>query len=276
MKCRLLRSPRRLTGLLAVVLAGPAADVWAQERPVRVFEELQPLGGGVRPIHRALELEGVLEEDSANYALRWQAARYYTRAAAIDQRPEAQMTFGYRGREHARIAIALDSTGVEGHYWHSVASGFLADLEGGRTSVRLAGESWDEAGWVLAVDSLHAGAHHVRGRINAAVQRVGSLLRFLARLLLGADEVGKTSWEAAIHHLERAAELDPGVPCTISSSPSRIGIVTARRTCAGRSRRRSPLAVHPIRRWMSAIESGRGPYSASPVPDARRELLLVW
>jgi tetratricopeptide (TPR) repeat protein len=205
---RRFRRSCMLTALLALGLRGTATS---QETEIRIFTDLEPIEPSGTPVERASSLEEAIERDSARYDLRWQAAREYTRAA-IEMDIGARKEFGYRARDHARAAISLDSAGVDGHYWLAVSAGLLADMEGGRSSIRLAAESWDEAEWVLQSDSLHAGAHHVRGRINAAVQRISSFQRFLARVLLGAETVSKTSWEGAIYHLERAAALEPQTP----------------------------------------------------------------
>jgi len=180
-------------------------DVRVRQSPLQV-ERAQT------PSERTALFELWIEGDSALYDLRWQAAREYSRAFELETDETQRRRIGYRAREHARAAITLDSVGIEGHYRLAVASGQLADIEEGRTRVRLAKESWDEAGWVLQADSLHAGAHYIRGRINAGVQRVSPFVRFLARIILGADAIAGTSWEAAIHHLERAAELEPETP----------------------------------------------------------------
>jgi tetratricopeptide (TPR) repeat protein len=171
---------------------------------------MTPLGAlGQTSTERA---ERLVAADSTRYELRWQAAREYSRAFMLEPDREERLRLAHRALDHARAAASLDSLGIEGRYRMAVAYGQLADVEEGRTRVRVTKASWDEAGWVLAVDSLHAGAHHIRGRINAGVQRVSPIVRLLARLLLGADAIAQTSWEGAIHHLEKAAQLEPGTP----------------------------------------------------------------
>ena len=164
------------------------------------------------PAERASQFEEWIRADSVNYTLRWQAAREYSRAILLEPQEEERRRLGYRAREHARAATGLEPQGIEGHYRLAVASGQLTDLVGGRTKIRMAKESWDESGWVLAADSGHAGAHFIRGRINAGVQRTSPILRFLARVVLGADAIAGTSWEAAIRHFETAAALEPQTP----------------------------------------------------------------
>ena len=140
------------------------------------------------------------------------AAELYATAFLLETDSDQQLILAYRSRDHATGALDLDSANVEARYWLAAAAGMAADVEGGRAKVRLVAAAWDETGRVLEADSTHAGAHHLRGRINAGVQRTGPILRFLARTLLGAATVNQTSWEGAVHHLERAAILDPEVP----------------------------------------------------------------
>ncbi len=184
----------------------------ASGQDVRVGPDPERIERPQAPSERAALLETWIEGEPARYDLRLQAAHEYSRAFELETDEARRRELGYRAREHARAAAFLDPVGIEAHYWLAAASGQLADIEGGRTKIRLVEESWDEAGWVLRADSLHVGAHFVRGRINAGVQRASAFLRFLARVLLGADAIAETSWEAAIHHLEKAAELEPETP----------------------------------------------------------------
>ncbi len=198
--------------LAAFALASsPEAGQGQVESSLRIPESLSPVEPE-HPLTVARETEDAIRRDSSDLSLRLRAAEAYTLAALLEPDPDRQREVAYAGRTHAMAAVALDSAGVEGRYWWAVSAGIAADREGGRTQVRLAAESWDQAGWVLSADSLHAGAHHVRGRINSSVQRINPFVRFIARVVLGAARLRETSWEAATYHLERAVELDPVVP----------------------------------------------------------------
>lgn len=109
----------------------------------------------------------------------------------------------------ARRAVATDSTDGEAHYWVAAAVGLQADMEGGRTKIRLAEEAWAAASRALEMEPDHAGAHHIHGRLHASVMRLPWVTRTLARHLLGADVLGEASWERAEYHLARAAALAP-------------------------------------------------------------------
>ena len=140
-------------------------------------------------------------------AAHWATELAYTRGATDAGRDMARRAFGY-----AEQAAAIDPADVDARYWMAASAGLLADAEGGRTKIRWANRAWQESGAVLALDSAHAGAHHIQGRLHAAVMRLNRVLRFLARSLLGGDALKGASWEAAERHLTLAAELDPREP----------------------------------------------------------------
>ena len=172
-----------------------------------------PVAASLDSLERLIAgLESEIVGAAGRYDLRWSLAQAYANAAAAAADPARVKSLARAAQEQARVATTLGPEDVEGHYWLAVSSGILAEVEGGRTKVRMAEESWNESGWVLQRDSLHAGAHHLRGRIHAAVQRVNSVTRFLARLLLGGAVLGQATWSDAEYHLRRAVELAPDVP----------------------------------------------------------------
>jgi len=154
-------------------------------------------------------LEAAALEPPLEYRSLWETARTgATTAAALGDSDEGRaMLLG--ARRFATAAAELRPGAVEGHYWRAVSAGLLADVEGGRSKIRFAEEAWRESEQVLALDSLHAGAHHIQGRLHASVMRLSWLTRTLARHLLGADILGEASWDEAVHHLRLAAELAP-------------------------------------------------------------------
>jgi cytochrome c-type biogenesis protein CcmH/NrfG len=67
---------------------------------------------------------------------------------------------------------------------------------------------YDDAHAILALDSLHAGAHNLLGRVNYEVMDLSRVERFMARVLVSNQAIRESSWESAALHLRRAAELD--------------------------------------------------------------------
>jgi len=190
------------TALAACVGMQPVVPTGASEGPDSLLAE--PSSFAAR---EAAALEPPLE-----YRRLWETARAgATTAAGLGAGDEGRaMLLG--ARRLATAAVELRPGAVEGHYWLAVSAGLLADVEGGRSKIRFAEEAWLESEEVLALDSLHAGAHHIQGRLHAAVMRLSWLTRVLARHLLGADVIGRASWDEAVRHLRLAAELAPQEP----------------------------------------------------------------
>jgi tetratricopeptide (TPR) repeat protein len=162
------------------------------------------------PFARGVEIEQDLESDSANFALRCQAARRFLEAASIHGGPELVDSLTARAQRHAEIAVSIRPPAIDGHYLVAAAAGKRAKVVRGRPQVDLAARAWREAAWILERSPDHAGAHHVLGRVSQGVVQVNSVTRFLARILIGGEVLGRASWEQALFHLQRAVELDPG------------------------------------------------------------------
>jgi len=97
-------------------------------------------------------------------------------------------------------------------YLTGVVAGSRADVEGGRAAVALAKEMGRHVEAILEVEPAHAGAHHLLGRLHAAVLRMDGFTRFVATRLLGAGELAGASWEEARTRLEVAVAGAPCVP----------------------------------------------------------------
>ena len=97
-------------------------------------------------------------------------------------------------------------------YELALVLGVQADLEGGSDQVHAAEALDSQIEVVLALDPEHPGAQFLRGRLQAAVLRMGGFKRFIATRLLGGDRLRGASWEDARLRLEAAAEGDPCVP----------------------------------------------------------------
>lgn len=100
----------------------------------------------------------------------------------------------------------------DARYLYAVAVGQRLELSGTMEKIRLGAISRSEAEAALELDSDHAGAHHVLGRLNAATMRMSRVSRFVARRLLGATALEGVSWERAEHHFTRARDLEPSNP----------------------------------------------------------------
>lgn len=143
--------------------------------------------------------------------LLWRAARSAFGLGVLEEIGEVRDAFYERALGYAARLAELEPGHPEGHYWMAATKGRQALHASGRTSARLAGESYDLARVVLQLDSLHAGAHHILGKVNLEVVTLSGFTRWLARNLVGNPAFEESTWEEARQHLERAVELAPEV-----------------------------------------------------------------
>lgn len=99
---------------------------------------------------------------------------------------------------------------LEDRYLLAMVLGARSEVASGRDRLALAGAMKVEAERVLEADAGHAGAHHLVGRLHAAVQRLGTMKRLLARAVFGGEVLAGASWAEARRHLVLAEE---GAPC---------------------------------------------------------------
>lgn len=106
-------------------------------------------------------------------------------------------------------SLAAGSPTLNELFWGAAAEGHRALNSTPRVSARLATRARDHALQVLAVDSLHGGAHYVLGRVAAEVNSLSRLKRMFGKLVMGGDFPSGLSWDDAEVHLRRAAQLWP-------------------------------------------------------------------
>ena len=109
---------------------------------------------------------------------------------------------------HARRALELAPGSVDARYWIAAAAGRRAHRTEPTYSTRLAREVYEQATAILAVDSLHAGAHHALGMVHAEAMRAPAWVRFIATRVLRMDLARVANWADAERHLSRAVQLD--------------------------------------------------------------------
>jgi len=164
------------------------------------------------PAEAARRFEALTARDSLDAEAHWRAAIAWSESvAALTAKPERPRrdSLNVRAEQHARRALALDSTGVWPAFALGLVLGKSALTKGIRARVRMAVEVRELALRALAADSTHDGAHHLLGRWHAEVRRLSGFERLIAKAILGGGVFGQASWEAARAHLERAVMLDP-------------------------------------------------------------------
>lgn len=131
-------------------------------------------------------------------------------AAAEDRDEEKEIL--RQAETLARAELDGHETDVPRLYALAAVLGLRANVEGGRTKIRVASELRIRLGEILELDPGHAGARHMLGRLHAAVRRMNKVSRWLATSLLGGDGLKEASWEAAEENLLFAEQHEPGIP----------------------------------------------------------------
>ena len=158
---------------------------------------------------QALEIRGAMgSADDRAAALARRVDSLVTRAL-VAEGPDARKALALRADSVARFLAAVRPDHAESHFWTAVTAGTLADHAGARAKIALGRRAYEEAARALALDSLPAGANHVVGRIHAGVMRLGWFTRLVAGRIGLGELLGEASWESAVRHLEKGAELEP-------------------------------------------------------------------
>jgi len=201
------RFGRFFFGVALAALA--AAPVSAQPAPADVLESADALYFAGQPLESYRLLQQHLETSPNDYEALWRAARSavvigIVRTGIYNQNEylDPAIVLGDR-------AVAVRPDGVDALYWRGAAEGRRALNAGNDYASRLVQRVYDDAHAILAVDSMHAGAHNLLGRVNYEIMDLSRVERMIGRLLVDNRPLHESSWDGAAHHLRRAAELDP-------------------------------------------------------------------
>lgn len=152
--------------------------------------------------------ESLLAARPNDFEVLCHAVRAEITTGVLSDRGDVQESSYRSAEEFARRAIAVDSMRADGHYWLAASLGRQALRSELKKAARLAKATNAEALRALAIDSTHAGAHAVLGKLNSEVRNLSAFVRFVAGRLLGVSIARETSWEAAEMHLKRAIQMD--------------------------------------------------------------------
>ena len=140
---------------------------------------------------------------------RWRAAKAAALVGLLSPSLSGARPWYRKGIAHADTALQAVPDHPDALRWSMVARGRLALWTGARETADLAQDVWDLSHHFLADDDQDAIAHHALGVLHHEVMRLSRVERFLARLFLRGDALSNSSWEEALRHLKRAAELEP-------------------------------------------------------------------
>ena len=144
-------------------------------------------------------------------ALQWRAARAEIALGMMIPESPRRKEWYDSALAHARRGLALAPRDIDARYWVAVSAGRRAHRDDPILSIRLAYEVYEQVMAILAVDSLHAGAHHALGALNGEVSRAPGFVRFVAGRILRLDLANRANWPDAEREMLRAVALDPSV-----------------------------------------------------------------
>jgi len=154
-------------------------------------------------------LDAHLETDSTDYDALWRAVRASVVIGLDEEGNRAQNDWFDPAIQLAHRAVALRPDGVDGLYWRGVVTGRRAMNAKPSYAVDLVQFVYDDAHAILALDSLHGGAHNMLGKLNYEIMSLSRIERAIARVFMGNAALGDASWENARYHLERSVESWP-------------------------------------------------------------------
>jgi tetratricopeptide (TPR) repeat protein len=155
---------------------------------------------------------GVSVGDSASEAvLDWRAARAFIALGMLEGDDARRRVLYDSALFRARRALSSAPTSLDARYWLAAAAGRRASRREPLYSAQLVREVYEQATAILAVDSLHAGAHHALGRLHSELLRVPAAVRFVLAHTGHGDALRQASATTAEFHLRRAVELEPGM-----------------------------------------------------------------
>lgn len=141
----------------------------------------------------------------------WRASRAETARGILSGGTDPEKAQIYKAAEEfARRAIAREPHRPEGYYWLAAALGRRTWVEPPFVAARLAAETRRETLRVLAIDSLHAGAHALLGRLYSEAANLPWSARLLAAPFIGIPPGRAACRQLAERELTRAIALDSG------------------------------------------------------------------
>lgn len=190
--------------MFALALVGPLSPGHAQA--IQRADTLHEQG---RAAEALAVLDSLVEVEGPGPEVSWRAARTAVNLGMLEPEREEAKSWYLRAEGYADARIAVEPEDARAWEWLGVARGRRTLTEGLRTRATLVNGVREASMQALALDSTLSGAHHVLAMWHAEVRRLNTFER-LGAGALGADDFGDATWDAAVHHLERAVDLAPG------------------------------------------------------------------
>ena len=122
--------------------------------------------------------------------------------------PEKRKAAAATSLAYSRRALKLAPRNSDSHLAVAISLGKSTEFMGNREKIETSREIRQRAERALALNPRCDYSHHMLGRWHQELAGIGGATRALARLIYGG--LPTASYEDALHHLDRARELQPG------------------------------------------------------------------
>lgn len=147
-----------------------------------------------------------------DFEARWRAARAALALGIATEARKERRSWYELGERHGQQALEERPDDIEALTWTAAVKGRLAiEFGGARSKSRRGQEIWNLTHAILDMQPDHAWAHDILGKLNQEVEKLGTVQRFMGRLVMSSDPLSKSSWEQSEEHLKAAIESDPDV-----------------------------------------------------------------
>lgn len=153
--------------------------------------------------------EKAIAADPKNYEALWKASRTSIDLGIPASTAPKRKAFFSSGEQYARRAVAANPGDAEGHFVLAWALGKTALTQSPRGRVKYGTEVRSHALECLHLKPAHAGCLHIMGMWNAEIMRLNSIVRLIARSVLGGRVFGSASWKEAMRYMEAAIATEP-------------------------------------------------------------------
>ncbi|MEO7503390.1 MAG: hypothetical protein ABIW94_12190 [Gemmatimonadaceae bacterium] len=198
----------RVSVLTTVMLLAASSVVRAQsaEEQIRAGDRAYD----AKDLTTALGLYGkAIAAEPKNYEALWKAARTSVDLGLPASTAAQRNALFSSGEQYARRAVAANQGDVEGHFVLAWVLGRTALSQSPRGRVKYGNEVRAHALECLRLKPAHAGCLHIMGMWNAEIMRLNSLVRLIARSVLGGKSFGSASWAEAVRYMEAAVAAEP-------------------------------------------------------------------
>jgi len=147
--------------------------------------------------------------DPRNYEALWKASRSAIDLGIPAASPTTRNGLFATAEQYGRRAVAVNPGDAEGHFVLAWALGKTALTQSASKRVKYGTDVHNHATECLRLKPAHAGCLHIMGVWNAEIMRLNSIVRLIAKSILGGRVFGEASWKEAQRYMEAAVAAEP-------------------------------------------------------------------